>query len=52
MDDLVDWDKFHKFFHVFMEAVGSCIRDKTFVQLRLFLAYWDYEICSELTAAD
>ena len=52
MDDLVSWDKYYKFFQVFLEDVGYCIRDKAFFQLSLCLAYWNYDISSDLTAAD
>ena len=51
-ENLVSWEKHHKFFHVFLDGLGFCIRNKTFFEESLFLAYWDYIICSELATAD
>jgi len=44
LDDLVSWENFHKFFHIIPNAVGYCIREKTFFQISLFLAYMDYDL--------
>jgi len=37
-EELVSWDKCHKFFHVILDGVGFCIRDKIYFERNLFVA--------------